>query len=226
MDLRSGHQKRNTVKQAGGVDSSVRRRPASQAIHFLFKKALAAGRDQVITVPLFTRYLRIVTDHTPRRWLKEVRGQEHRKACDTEEEICMAINISWLSSHAVQNNYLHDKGELSAARLHISGHTWVIEALFMCFYPWTESSCLLILAPLWGNLEAPAEQGWCGALPCATPLCRMSFRSDKAYIGFFWLQAYWILKKKSKRDAALLVRLFSHYSNSWNKSAIYMQAHR
>jgi len=40
---------------------------AAPVVHFLFKKLLAAGRDQVITLPLFTSYLRIVTDHTPRR---------------------------------------------------------------------------------------------------------------------------------------------------------------
>lgn len=127
----------------------------SEVIHFLFKKILSAGRDQVITLPLLTRYLRIVTDHTPRRWLKEVRGQKHRKACDTEEKICMAINISWLTSHVVQNKYLHNKVELSAIRLHISRHTLVIKVLFTCLYPRTECKTVWILVPTVGEHGKP-----------------------------------------------------------------------
>lgn len=144
--LHSGHQKRNLVKQAGGADL-MQAGSVSEVINFLFKKSLAAGKDQVITLPLFTRYLRIVTDHTPRRWLKEARGQEHRKAGDTEEKICMAINISWLTSHVAQNKYLHNKAELPAIRLHIPRHTWVIKVLFTCLYPQKECKTVWILIP-------------------------------------------------------------------------------
>lgn len=160
----------------------------SEVINFLFKKILAAGRDQVITLPLFTRYLRIVTDHTPRRWLKEVRGQEHRKACDTEEKICMAINISWLTSHVVQNKYLHNKVELSAIRLHISRHTWVIKVLFTCLCPRTECK------PLWIPVPIGAEPGrpvWglsrvsVGPLPWATPLHRVTFSLKAKHKRYF-----------------------------------------
>lgn len=129
----------------------------SQVIHFLFKKILAAGRDQGITLPLFTRYLRIVTDHTPRRWLKEVRGQEHRKACDTEEKICMAINISWLISHVVQSKYLHNKVELSAIRLHISRHTWVIRYYLCAFTHEQNANPSGSLYPSEGNLKGLSE---------------------------------------------------------------------
>lgn len=154
VGLHSGYQKRNLVKQAGGADFNARRKHF-WSFHFLFKKILAAGRDQVITLLLFTRYLRIVTDHTPRRWLKEVRGQEHRKACDTEEKICMAINISWLTSHVVQNKYLHNKVELSAVRLHLSRHTWVTKVLFTCLYPWTDWKTFWILVPIVGEPGSP-----------------------------------------------------------------------
>lgn len=146
----------------------------SEVINFLFKKILAAGKDQVITLPLLTRYLRIVTDHTPRRWLKEARGQEHRKACDTEEKICMAINISWLTSHVVQNKYLHNKAELSAIRLHISRHTWVIKVLFTCLYPQKECKTVWILTPTVGE-HGNLSEGSAGFKWGLCPLHRVSF---------------------------------------------------
>lgn len=100
----------------------------------------------------------------------------------------MAINISWLSSHVAQNKYLHNKGGLSAVRLHISRHTWVIKALFMCLYPWAECKSLLVLAPLRGQPGSPGwglSRGWCGALPHATPHW-VSFSLKPKHMRYFF----------------------------------------